>query len=200
MTQFFLRRSPTVPLPLRTSALPSAVRPPCALRHPRKPITSSIRQLQSSTTHFELLPNPSNVKQHRFPTESLGLVDFVGFDGEGYLPHLPRSMRRDRANWREHDFKAEERAKETMKHPAFQPQVRVVNEVAQPHSAAERPGPKARADKVALGFGVRGAEAGVAGTWRAKYDGYIPRADVPLGAAEASGAAVNFNERPSCVK
>ena len=63
-----------------------------------------------------------------------------------------------------------------------------MNEVAQPHSAAERPGPKARADRVALGFGVRGAEAGVAGTWRAKYDGYIPRADVPLGAAEASGA------------
>jgi hypothetical protein len=58
-------------------------------------------------------------------------VDFVGFDGEGYLPHLPRSMRRDRANWRKHDFKAEERAKETMKHPIFQPQVRVVNEVAQ---------------------------------------------------------------------
>ena len=130
-SQRLLRWSPTVPLPLRTSALPSAVRPPCALRHPRKPITSSLRQLQSSTTHFELLPNPSNVKQHRFPTKSLGLVDFVGFDGEGYLPHLPRSMRRDRANWREHDFKAEERTKETMKHPIFQPQVRVVNEVAQ---------------------------------------------------------------------
>lgn len=121
-----------VPLPL---AIPSCTwRHSCAARLPHEPISSCLRQLHSPPRHN----NPSgsaecsNYKLPIFPTKPLGLVEFIGFDGKPYISRrLPRGMKEDTANWRRQNFQDEEMAKETMKHPSFQPLVRVVNEVAE---------------------------------------------------------------------
>ena len=112
-----------------------------ALRAPREPIRCSLRQLESSTPHNELPPNPSastspsNYEQpifQIFPTKPLGLVDFIGFDGSGYVPHrLPPDECEDRANWRDYELEWEETANKTLQHPSFQPLIKVVNEVAE---------------------------------------------------------------------
>lgn len=86
----------------------------------RVPVACSLRQLQSA---------PQTGLPLR--TSSDGLVDFIGFEGDEYVMQdpLPKDPEHLQQVLREREFKRREYHRRIRQHPAFQPLVRVANEM-----------------------------------------------------------------------
>ena len=92
---------------------------PRSLRRPHGHLACGCRLLQSAPSSHSALPPPC------------GLVDFIGFDGAGYIVDEPPSdYPKERLSWwRGREIEAKKAALTTMQHPSYQPLITIVNEV-----------------------------------------------------------------------